>query len=316
MNELKIIFIVLGTIFAFSLLFTGYYFFTKYRDKSAKESLELFHLRMLALAINMYSDEDPNSGKLIMPPSLDFIYNRPSECNIGIPPSFIYDNIVYCLGEDKKNIDYEIFDMDGHKFDDEVWFYYPRNKNGDAYIGVPVAIVEGRVIGGHSTPATGQSTSDVAQEHVSPTHFPLGTIPIKLVEESWLCVFIFPATIIAMALVLWACIRPPVFVGHLWRGIILYIVARAFEEVGMLFACPLMGWMSPGWTSSSLDTFGSLGVCLIAGLIPSALLGLLLYRGSSVSKWRRLTAVVAATTGGYLVALASALLIGILTLMT
>jgi hypothetical protein len=115
-------------------------------------------------------------------------------------------------------------------------------------------------------------------------------------------------TLIATALVLWAWIRPPGFGGHLWRAIVFYAVARAFEA-GVLAAGPKIGWIAPGWTSSSLETFGSLAAGLLAGLIPAALLGLFLYRRCSTRNWQRLIAVATATVSGYLGAFAFGLLI-------
>jgi hypothetical protein len=143
---------------------------------------------------------------------------------------------------------------------------------------------------------------------LSPTHYPLGPMPSMLVSESWAFVSMIPVTLIATTIVLWAWIRPPGFGGHLWRALIFYTVSRAFET-GMLFACPKIGWTAPGWTSSSLETLGSLAACLVAGLIPATLLGLPLYKGTLLPMWRRVLAVATATAGGYVAAFTCGLLV-------
>ncbi len=143
---------------------------------------------------------------------------------------------------------------------------------------------------------------------LSPTHYPMGLLPILLARESWPLAFMIPIALIAETIILWAWIRAPGLYGNLWRGFILYMTAHVFET-GMWFACPMIGWAAPGWTSSTWETLGALAVCLLGGMIAAVLLGLFLYRGTPVAIWRRVVAVASATLGGYLAALAYGLLL-------
>jgi hypothetical protein len=136
---------------------------------------------------------------------------------------------------------------------------------------------------------------------LSPLHYPLGPLPILLWKEDWAFVFMAPTSYFATTCVLWAWVRPPRLAGHLWRALIIYAVARVFETA-MLFVFPLVGWSQPGWTPSSWETVISLVICLLAGAVSAALIGLFLYQGFSSPKWRRLLAVVTATAGGYFAA--------------
>lgn len=142
---------------------------------------------------------------------------------------------------------------------------------------------------------------------LSPLHYPLGPLPFFLWKEDWVLVLVVPTSLMATTCVLWAWIRPPNLAGHLWRAVIIYAVARA-SETAMLFTFRMVGWSQPGWTPSSLETMASLVLCLLAGAIPAALIGLFLYQGLSASKWRRLLAVVTATVGGYVAAYSCVLL--------
>lgn len=145
-----------------------------------------------------------------------------------------------------------------------------------------------------------------AQAHVmNPIYYPLGPLPFLLIGDLPLFACVIPVTILTTTLVLWAWIRSPGFMGHLWRGTSLYIVARVFET-GMLFAIERV---APRWASSSLEPFGTLAACLFAGLIPATLFGLFIYRASFVSKQRQVVAMAMAIVSGYFVAYVSGLLL-------
>ena len=162
MNKRIILFIVVATILSLSIIA---YLNYKSRDKEAIEHKVLYHLRTLALCMSAYSDMDPDTGNLLLPPSLDIMYNVPSKrYNLWVPPPFIYDNIKYNIGKRKRKIDYQI---EGRRYDpsNEIWFYYPKDKEGNAYICIKGAVLKGRILKVYNEPVDISNSSTPDNKH-------------------------------------------------------------------------------------------------------------------------------------------------------
>jgi len=146
---------------------------------------------------------------------------------------------------------------------------------------------------------------------LSPTHYPLGPLPILIAPELWLIVFMVPVVLAVETFVLRVWARGLGVKGNLWRVAVLYLVARAAESAVYLSLGaigPFFGWVAPGWTSSATETYGSLLLCLVAALIAKLLVAALLYRHTGLATGRIAKAVGLATLCGYLSAVAWGLL--------
>ena len=141
---------------------------------------------------------------------------------------------------------------------------------------------------------------------LNPAYYPLGPLPVLLASEMWLIILMLPIVLVVETFILAAWARELGVKANLWRVAVLYVVARGAEtaaDFSLLAIGPSFGWFAPGWTSSATETFGSLLLCLVAGLIAKLLVALLLYRRTRLATARIAGAVGLATLSGYLSAL-------------
>ena len=142
---------------------------------------------------------------------------------------------------------------------------------------------------------------------LSPTHYPLGPLPVLIASEMWLIILMLPIVLVVETFVLRVWARKLGVKANLWRVAVLYVVARAAETAAYVSIAAIgsfFGWVAPGWTSSAIETFGSLLLCLVAGLIPKLAVALILYRRALLTTAQIASAVGLATLCGYLAAVA------------
>jgi hypothetical protein len=136
---------------------------------------------------------------------------------------------------------------------------------------------------------------------LSPTHFPLGPMPILIWMECRPLVWLLPITLAAETLVLWAWMRQLGVLGNLWRAALLYIAGRVCETAAL--ACLGGIGMTPGWYGGAPEIFGTLAVCLLAGWAGKLGAARFLYRHAGFHVRELLVPVTVATAAGYVAAL-------------
>ena len=137
---------------------------------------------------------------------------------------------------------------------------------------------------------------------LSLTHYPLGPFPALIVAELWPMILMPPIVILVETFILRMWASELGVKGNLWRVVVLYITARA-AEAAVYFSLAL-AWVAPGWTSSEAETYGSLLLCLVAGLIAKLMMALGLYKRTNVTSKYLVRNIGLSTLAGYFSAVA------------
>lgn len=135
---------------------------------------------------------------------------------------------------------------------------------------------------------------------LSPLHYPLGPYPLEIpADASWF--YALPGIVAAVLaagaeiLVLKALLRRTRWLGCVWRGFLLYAVARGVET-GILL---LPGFAGLGWSPYFSTVLLSVAILLGFGIAARVPLAKLLYRQSPIRWPRALLVAFASQMAGY-----------------
>ena len=142
----------------------------------------------------------------------------------------------------------------------------------------------------------------VLAHSLSPTHYPVGPVPLLIWQELLPLVFMIPLTLAVETLVLWAWARQLGLLGNLWRTAILYVVGRLSETAAV--ACLVAFRLPTGWAGGTAEIWGTLTVFLLAGWAGKLGAARFLYRRAGLRVRQLLVPVAVATVAGYLSAMA------------